>query len=235
MKVIITPEAKQRLDLYVAAVDGEISGLGSVMVLKGNMYIADIFLLRQESSSSETELNAGAVSELLNELIAAGEPVEMLKLHWHSHANMSAFWSGQDDKTAEGFANGWMLSLVINKKGEYKCRLDVYEPVHLLMDNITMEVGLPAADVALVAEVAAEVKEKVKVKTYSAVTFYNGNKWAGVGYGNGIKSDDKAPWDPKGNWVQGPDNVWRHKVLSAEEIKKMQDEEEREWAQAGYY
>jgi hypothetical protein len=236
MKVYITPEAKQRLDLYVDAVSGEISGLGKATIVSGNLFIEDVYLLEQESGGADTELKPEAVSELINELLAEGEDPQHVKLWWHSHGSMGVFWSGTDDKTAEGFANGWMLSLVLNKKGEYKSRLDVYEPVHLVADNLEMVVAYPEADAQLKAEIAEEVKEKVKSKSYMVVggadhrggwgvnrTGYGGyGGYSGWNGGGHHKQDDKY----LEGWEKGDDGIWIKKPLTAEEVKAMMEEEE---------
>jgi hypothetical protein len=166
MKVIITPEAKQRLELYTEFAKDEVSGLGRAYVFDGNIYVDEVYLLKQECSSSDTELDPQALAEFITQLVAAEEAPEEIKLWWHSHANMGVFWSPTDEGTAGKFGNGWMLSLVVNKKGEYKCRLDVYEPVHLTLDNVVMEVGLPHATKEFREALKKEVEEKVRTKAY---------------------------------------------------------------------
>lgn len=150
MKAYITPEAMQRMQLYIDAADGEISGLGTVYVNKGVMLVDNVYLLEQESSYSQTELKPEAVGKFLSEWMGDGGDPEELKLWWHSHGRMSVFWSSQDESTAKSFANGWMLSIVGNKDRAFKVRLDVYEPVHLYLE-MELEVACDAASRELVA------------------------------------------------------------------------------------
>jgi|WetSurMetagenome_2_1015567.scaffolds.fasta_scaffold01396_27 hypothetical protein len=224
MKVYITPEAKQRLDLYVDAVTGEISGLGRATCYKGVIFISEIYLLHQESSAGETELVPSAVADFINELIATQRDPGEVKVWWHSHANMGAFWSTTDDKTAENFSNGWMLSLVVNKKGEYKCRLDVYEPVHLTADNLDLVVCYPPAAEAMKKEIELEVKEKVKSKTY--VVCSGGTRW------DNKEDKDGCGTNRYGHW--GIDEKTKHKrwiPSTAKEQIEWDKQEAEEWQQ----
>lgn len=205
MKIFITPDAKQLLDLYVAAVDGEISGLGVVEVIDQELIITDIMLLEQESGHSDTELDPEAISRLIADVIASGEDPEKLKLWWHSHGSMKAFMSTTDDATASKFGNGWMVSLVLSKTSEPVCQLDVYDPIHLTA-TATLTLAPQEASAELKAFVKEEVKEKVRFRSYS-FTGYGGPscgqyKWSVEQQkmlpidpvdGNG-KKEDKSDW-----------------------------------------
>ena len=51
---------------------------------------------------------------------------------WHSHANMNAFWSSTDNKTIMSSpSDDFTVSLVVNVKGEYKLRVQFFEPIEL--------------------------------------------------------------------------------------------------------
>jgi hypothetical protein len=203
VEAYITPEAKQRLDLYVKAAPGEISGLGRVIVVNNVIYIEDIYLLKQSSTGSSTDLNPEAMAEFIGELIAKDSAPEEIKLWWHSHGNMSTFWSATDEETAGVFANGWMLSLVVNKKNEHLCRLDVYDPVHLVLDKIPLIVSCPLPTAAMVKAIEAEVKEKVDNKSYG------GKK------GKGGVIDDTHGFGSE--WVEDGKGVWKRRALTKEE------------------
>jgi hypothetical protein len=228
-KAYITPEAKQKLDIYVELVNGEVSGLGRVEVWKDNFYIEDIYLLKQESSGAETILEPEAVAVFMNDIIAAEDVApEEIKLAWHSHANMGVFWSRQDDETARVFGNGWMLNLVVNKKGEHKCRLSVYEPVLILQDNLALEIFYPAPSQELIESLKEEVKLKVKEKKFTAI---------GGGYNRDYEKNASGNFR-LGNqeYKQDVDGVWRW--LPAEETweaqEKMTSVNDDEWDYEGY-
>jgi len=159
-EVSITAEAKQWLDLYIATADGEISGLGTVRLYDGRLIITDIHLLEQECSATSTALSEEDVASFLLQTVRLGLDPSELKLWWHSHAHMNVFWSKTDDDTAGNFGNGWMLSIVGNKRGHYLCRFDLYDPVRLTIDQIPI-LTLPIYNPELLAAIKAEVAEKV--------------------------------------------------------------------------
>jgi len=193
--VYITPEAKQRLDLYISCADGEISGLGTVTRLGNDFLVTAVHLFEQECTTASTELSSEDVAKFLLEAVRNGLAPETLKLWWHSHAGMGTFWSGTDDATASKFGNGWMLSAVGNKRGEYLVRLDLYEPIRLTLDGLRFEVRQPE-NPDIRAEVEAEIKEKVKTKQFVYTYPYFGQKGGGSLYEPPFR---RTPW----SWETG--------------------------------
>jgi len=159
--VFITPSAKQKLDLYIELAEGEISGLGTVTRLGNDFLMTEVHLLEQECTGASTELSSEDVSKFLLQAVRAGLDPATIKLWWHSHASMGVFWSGTDESTAGKFGNGWMLSLVGNRRGEYLCRLDLYEPIRLTLDGLEFSVRFEP-DAGLRSAIEAEVEAKVK-------------------------------------------------------------------------
>jgi hypothetical protein len=169
----IEPTAMKKIQYYTEAATGEVSGLGTVIKDKDGDYIVEeVFLLEQESSSAETELKPEAISKLMEDMIKRNEDPGKLKFWWHSHANMGVFWSGTDDECAETLSKEFAFSLVVNKSGERKCRVDVYDPIRITKDDIRCE-ELLEEDIDLKKTCEEEVKEKVKSGT---VTYYKGNR-----------------------------------------------------------
>jgi hypothetical protein len=238
LKVYITPEAKQKLDLYVDAVEDEISGLGKVRKIGNRVMIEEVYLLKQESSTSSTDLNMAAVSDFLVEMVNKNEGAEHLKLWWHSHGNMSAFWSGTDEKTVEEFDNEWMISLVVNRKSEYKCRLDVYDPVHLVVDNAELCVSMAEPTAALKAAVKKEVEDKVNVKKFYQGSGYMGGFDNDYGLGrDGYVDERDRRYGPVpfsggriGVWKKDKDGVWRlsREDDDKEEVSRLQKESQKD-------
>jgi hypothetical protein len=173
-EVYITQEAKSHLDAYVDICPDEISGLGHV-TRKGNVLtIESILLFTQEVSSGSTDLDGDDVAKFIQEAIQGGQDPSTLKLWWHSHVNMGTFWSGTDTSTIDRFLNGWMLSIVTNKKREYKTRLDIYEPspIRIIMDDLHLYVQ-SETDTTLIKRLETEVRQKVRKKTYPTTTYYS--------------------------------------------------------------
>lgn len=129
MKLILTPKAYLQLKYYTNLVSSEISGMAKSKIDKDeNIIVQDVIIFKQEVSSATTDIDDQAQAKFLAELMKKDEKLEDWNIWWHSHADMDVFWSGTDDKTIEGHSGlqSYLISLVTNKAGEYKARLDVF-------------------------------------------------------------------------------------------------------------
>ena len=139
-KVLIEREAFEKLKSYVLSVDTEISGLGIVQRRGDVFYIPEVFLLEQEVSAAWTKLDPVAIAKLMGRIISRNQDPSLLRFWWHSHSAMAPFWSALDEATVENLKNnGFLVSLVINRRLEYLCRLDLYKPLRVTIDGITLE------------------------------------------------------------------------------------------------
>ena len=168
--VYISSVAKKKLDAYIRHCDYEISGLGIVDVHEDIITVEDVFIIKQSCTSGSTDIDDDAVAEFLAQNI---DWIDKMKLWWHSHCNMATFWSGTDTGTIEKFSNNWMLSIVGNKKGEYRCRIDIYDPFRITIDEIPMKYVHVEDDFD--ERIKAEVKEKVSATQFTTYA-YGGNK-----------------------------------------------------------
>lgn len=158
----IDPVVMKRINYYTQAASGEVSGLGIITIdEKGRHIVSKVYLLEQESTAGDTELKPEAISKLMVDMMKDNEDPGKLKFWWHSHANMGVFWSGTDDTCAETLSKEFAFSLVVNKAGDKRCRLDLYKPFRITFDGVKTEVLAPE-DTALKEECEKEVKEKVK-------------------------------------------------------------------------
>ena len=175
----IDPVVMRRIMYYAQAADGEVSGLGTVIKDdKGRYVVNQVFLLEQESTPGDTELNPEAISKLMTDMMRKNEDPGALKFWWHSHASMGCFWSGTDDECAETLSHEFAFSLVVNKAGDKKCRLDLYDPFRITFDGVKVQ-ELTSEDNALKELCAKEVKEKVKAPYEKYRTSYNTDDWKG--------------------------------------------------------
>jgi hypothetical protein len=166
----IVPKALKRVMYYARAADGEVSGLGTIVKDPTGRYIVDdVYLLEQESSAADTELNPESISKLMTDMMKKNEDPSRLKFWWHSHASMGVFWSGTDDTCAETLSREFAFSLVVNKAGEKLCRLDIYNPIRITFNHIKLE-EIAEEDKDLKTMCELEVKEKVKTPSYSFKT-----------------------------------------------------------------
>jgi len=127
--VVLSQKAFLKMKYYTEAADDEISGLGKTKMTKeGNILVEDVIILNQECSAARTELDDDAQAKFLFELQKKNESPKNWNVWWHSHANMAVMWSGTDDDTIADHAglHTHLISIVTNKKGEYKARVDVF-------------------------------------------------------------------------------------------------------------
>lgn len=168
MKVLLSPLANTKLKYYIENINYEISGLGLVEKLeneRGTLYVPDIFLFKQHVSAAQTTIDSDDISKFIEEKWSNDPdfPLEKVKLWWHSHVNMSVFWSGTDTACQDRLDNdqaeeNWFLSIVGNKQGHRLAKVDIYQPHRMWVDNIQIEVGEPG----LLSQIKAEIAEKVE-------------------------------------------------------------------------
>lgn len=132
---------------YVEKFDTECSGCGMVeMTEKAGHFtfeITEVFLPEQKNTQVTTDIDAGVVSRVVTKLVRDGRPVEKLRFHWHSHVNMSVFHSGTDTDNYSTLDNGeWLVSLVLNKKGEAFASVHYYKPFKLDAFNVPLYVTM---------------------------------------------------------------------------------------------
>jgi len=166
MKIIITEAAALKLESYVRNCDIEISGMGKTRIENNIIYIDDVCIFKQKCTPSNTVLDMADMMGFLTELIQKGENPKDFKLWWHSHVNMGVFWSSTDVNTMENSLEFPLLvSIVTNKRGEFKARIDLNEPIKISKDDIPVEIEFSYEHDD---EIIAEIKEKITKVTYPA-------------------------------------------------------------------
>ena len=168
MKLIIPKEVEKKIHDYVMSVDSEIAGMGKVSVSPtgDTITVEDVMIYEQEVTGGTADLSSKSIAKWQSDLVKAGGSPKHWKLWWHSHDNMSAFFSGIDTATMDAQTEGdWMCSLVVNKRRERQARLDLYRPFRMFMDNLTIQIGIEteAEPVYKVPKhITDEVAKKVK-------------------------------------------------------------------------
>ena len=163
-RVFIAPQALRRLTLYIDLCPFEVGGLGTVEPFGEDLLVAEIFLIRQRATDSDTELDPQAVADHLLRTIQEGKDPSSIRLWWHSHAEADITWSETDEQTIETLQIERLVSIVGNKRHQFGCRLDQFSPKRLTFDRLPL---IPTADEgpqdaeALREQVLAELREKV--------------------------------------------------------------------------
>ncbi|MCB9365907.1 MAG: hypothetical protein H6508_01775 [Calditrichaeota bacterium] len=169
VKIQVEATAMQKLWLWTDMAKGEVSCLGFVdEVVNADtncitaLVVTDFFLVKQNCSYDETDMDPSDVARLITELEAKGIDSRKLRCWAHSHGSMSVFWSGQDETCISGLANSeWLLSLVVNKRRDAIMRLDQYHPSHMYLADVQWEVKFPLVE-GLAEACMSEFKSKVQ-------------------------------------------------------------------------
>lgn len=166
VKVKILERDWQRLLAYCRyAAPNEVGGLAHAEIVNGSVVVSDPFILKQEVSGSNFEMDR---KDLVG-FISTYERIANVKCVWHSHVQMSAFFSSCDRETSNTLAmlgqmmrgeSSWFVSLVLNVKGEYEAKIDMYSPLRCTLE---------AEVVSLVSkddEIEKQVKDMCKTRSY---------------------------------------------------------------------
>lgn len=180
VRVLIAPQALQRLMLYIDLCPFEVGGLGTVELFGENILVTDLFLIRQRATDSDTELDPQAVAEHLLQTVREGKDPAAIRLWWHSHAAADVTWSDTDERTIAGLRIEQLVSIIGNKRHQFRCRLDRFSPQRLTVDGLPLlpaPDGQPPNEGALRHQILAELREKVTLihREYSEVPeiFFN--------------------------------------------------------------
>ncbi len=165
MKIVIQSQAWEKIMQYTDLAVGEISGLGKVEKIDGYLTVTDVEIFEQETSGAHSTIPTEALAKFQDDVVKKGGSMKNYTLWWHSHAHMGVFFSGTDTTTIDGSTEfPYLVSLVVNKKGEYKARLDIHHPVHLVADNVDVDIQEHDDD-AEITQVRSVLKELLDKKS----------------------------------------------------------------------
>ncbi len=133
---------------------------------EGDLLVTSISLIRQRASDADTELDPEAVADHLLGILRQAGDLSAVRLWWHSHAESQIFWSKTDEQTIENLRIDPLLSIVGNKRHEFRCRLDQFSPDRFTLDDLPLlplPNDAPADPDSLRREVVAELREKMRL------------------------------------------------------------------------
>ncbi len=164
-QIRIRPLALAKLLLYAAGCPVEIGGLGTVVWQGGDLLISDLFILPQRVSASDTELEPDALFAFLEHLAKTNGDIATVRLWWHSHGDMELLWSETDCATIENLPGDFWVAILVNRKGEVRCRLDAFVPKRQTWEMPLVEIpGEPEVELeSLRAGIEREILEQVQM------------------------------------------------------------------------
>lgn len=141
MKIVYKELAIEKIKHWVNKCDFEVSGFGHVTIDGDTFTVHDAYLVDQVGSDALTTPDPKSTAALMAEHMDKD-----LLLWWHSHVNMSTFWSEQDRQTIHEFGkDGICVATVFNKKNEYrsaveyKVNSDIFGEETVLYDEVKTE------------------------------------------------------------------------------------------------
>ena len=137
LRVRIDADAMERIWHWTDLATGEFSCLGTVT---DDIVVGGVQLFDQVCTAASTELDQDALGKFL---VTHPQP-ERVRAWIHSHGRLGVFWSQQDEACIDGLANdACLISIVVNKKREWKARIDVWQPFRLTFDDLPLEIRVP--------------------------------------------------------------------------------------------
>lgn len=197
MRIQIPSKIYQEIMYIVQQVDTEVSGMGRVTFDKDTktFVVQSHHLLDQEVGPAHTDLDSTAIAKAMS---ASRTIPGEFSFWYHSHVNMNAFMSGQDQATAKEQArHGYCVAVVFNKRGEYKTAVawnqtEQVQSTSLLFgdesknesrinyqEDIPLEILHAPMDAEVKAKIDEDIKTKVRARTYQS-NLYGGwrdNVW----------------------------------------------------------
>ncbi len=183
-RVVIDLVSWQTINEFVRQCDVEINGFGLVQYdqATNTLRISDIFVTKQTGRPGLVDVEDADLHRHLYELLERGVDISHINFQWHSHVNMDVYFSTTDEANINRWTGNFLISLVVNKRGELECRLDIFGS-----QRTTHRVGLaiewPLAGVEVQKRVRADIEKYVtKGQTKPKSFFSLGDRsWAGVG------------------------------------------------------
>jgi len=166
--------------------------------------ITEVFLPNQYNSGGATDIPDDEMNKLNTELVVTGKDTSKLKFHWHSHVDFSVFHSGTDDENYDDLQSGdFLVSLVVNNKGDMLGSVHLYKPLRIDVCNIEVEAPskweLDEVTDTKVTGNVARVKENepaLRKKHAPVYTGYGGYGGGGYEVGGSWSYKEGLAYDP---------------------------------------
>lgn len=177
MKVYASLTAWNKMS-YWAALGGkkhrEFTCFGRAHHDKGDLFVTDVYLVKQEGTSGGVDGDDADINRLMMELFEKGiEPDEAFRCWIHSHPGTgptATYLSGTDDANIERYLTGqWLISIVLDSNGDNPfCQVDIKEPRMSIKSEL--EIALPKMDSDVKKACEEEFEEKSSGRTYTVFT-----------------------------------------------------------------
>ena len=188
MNITITPDVQKKMFAWTQLAQGEVSGLGLVRKTTNTRGIVQrlcvdhLELLDQECNQVHTSLDETAVARFCHEATEMGRGGDV-RFWWHSHVDMDVYFSGKDRRTIEKLTKeDFLLSMVTNKEGDYRLRLDVQpnDDQRYVMDDLNYKLAMGTIPDELEEEYHDKVDQSIVYNiAHHHYNLRNRTRWAG--------------------------------------------------------
>lgn len=155
---------QQMMNYAQLSLPNEVTGIGLIEHTEGSdqLYVREIFLPNQEVNPVFSQFSETGLHEIITDLIPDRiDDVEKLKFRWHSHGTGGVFFSGQDKADIEAWDGDWVVNVIINARGEWTARMDIFRPFRL--ENYPINLVIDYTDDEITPKLEAELKQKVSL------------------------------------------------------------------------
>lgn len=124
-QLVVSAQAFDDILCYTTLWPKEVAGYGLIRRDGMTFYLDEVFILDQVVSGYHTTVSPKALHRKIGELTQQNRR-DQLRFHWHSHVNFEAYFSATDVANIHGWGGEWLVSLVLNKRGDIEVRLDEF-------------------------------------------------------------------------------------------------------------
>lgn len=144
LQLVIPYHCWRQMHSLAAACATEVNGFGYIRHLFGGIFkLQEVFILEQVATPWSAETVDTALLAHLAKMHEEGIPSELLRFQWHSHGDAASFFSNTDNANIERWPGDWLMSLVINRRGEAVCRYDHFAGGLRLKAEVAIVISFP--------------------------------------------------------------------------------------------
>jgi len=173
IKVILKSKFKSKIDWLSSNYSNEIAGFIAGTIKDNQIIVEDLLIPAQEVGTSSIEMNGKQISLLRKEY---GKACEKIIGEWHSHCDMSCFWSVTDDDFINQYMEPRKIGIfIVSAKARHLIRIEVREPFGISIDKVPYSVEYDDnLNKSLKKEIEKKITERVGYVSNSTSTYYGG-------------------------------------------------------------
>lgn len=130
-KLVISQEDMDKIFGYTLSSGREINGRGIVNKIGNDFNVSDIFMIPQSGNAAHVKEDEEVLHKVLFEKFKDDlGKLTKLNFQFHSHP-AGVYFSEVDRENARQLGISPLISMVVNKRFEIYCRLDIFDPVDI--------------------------------------------------------------------------------------------------------